>query len=45
MFERWHWTLNDVDDMEFDDFTLLADVVHELNQRDMKAREAASKRR
>jgi hypothetical protein len=41
IFERFHWTLEDVDAMEFDDFVLVADGVQELNKRDAEAFKAA----
>lgn len=34
MFDRWHWTLEDVEALDFEDFLLLADAVQELNKRD-----------
>jgi hypothetical protein len=37
IFERFGWTLGDVDDMEFFDFCLVADGVAELNKRDAEA--------
>jgi hypothetical protein len=43
MFERWHWTLENVDNMDFDDFCLLADSVDHLNKRDQEARAAQAK--
>jgi hypothetical protein len=44
MFERWHWTMEDVDELEFDDFTLLADTVGEINKREAEARNNANRR-
>ncbi len=37
MFERWHWNLPDVEELDWDDFLLLADAVEELNRRDAEA--------
>jgi hypothetical protein len=34
IFERFHWTLEDVEALEWDDFLLIADGVRELNRRD-----------
>jgi hypothetical protein len=34
IFERFGWTLEDVERMEFFDFCLVADGVYELNKRD-----------
>ncbi|MCS3449842.1 hypothetical protein M2222_001337 [Bradyrhizobium elkanii] len=41
VFERFHWTLETVDRMDFDDFILVADGVQALNQRDAEAIKAA----
>ena len=41
IFERFHWTLETVEAMEWDDFLLVADGVHELNKRDAEALKAA----
>jgi hypothetical protein len=35
IFERFHWTLEDVEALEWDDFCLIADGVQELNKRDV----------
>lgn len=40
MFERWHWTLEDVEALDFFDFCILADAVSHLNKRDIEARKA-----
>jgi hypothetical protein len=45
MFERWHWTLENVESMEFEDFILLADAVADLNRRDIEARKAMTRGR
>lgn len=37
IFERFHWTLEDVDNLEFTDFCMIADGVFELNKRDAEA--------
>jgi hypothetical protein len=37
IFERFHWTLEDVEAIDFDDFCLIADGVQELNRRDAEA--------
>jgi hypothetical protein len=37
IFERFGWTLEDVDRMDFDDFMLVADGVQALNVRDAEA--------
>jgi hypothetical protein len=37
IFERFHWTLEDVEKLDFDDFILIADGVQELNRRDAEA--------
>jgi hypothetical protein len=37
IFERFHWTLEDVERLEFVDFCLIADGVTELNRRDAEA--------
>jgi hypothetical protein len=37
IFERFGWTLEDVERMEFFDFCLVADGVQELNKRDAEA--------
>ncbi len=37
MFERWHWTMSDVEALDWEDFTLLADSVQALNKRDAEA--------
>jgi hypothetical protein len=34
IFERFGWTLEDVEKLEFDDFCMIADGVSELNKRD-----------
>jgi hypothetical protein len=34
IFERFHWTLEDVERLDWDDFILIADSVQELNRRD-----------
>jgi hypothetical protein len=44
IFERFHWTLEDVENMEWDDFCLVADGVQELNRRDAEAMKAAQGR-
>jgi hypothetical protein len=41
IFERFHWTLETVEAMEWDDFLLVADGVQALNQRDAEAFKAA----
>lgn len=38
MFERWHWTMADVEALDFDEFCLLADTITEINKREAKAR-------
>lgn len=38
MFERWHWSMSDVEDMDFEEWFDIADVVEALNKRDAKAR-------
>lgn len=48
MFERWHWTLDDVENIEYEDFVMLADAVDQLNRRDaeiIKNRQAAAQGR
>jgi hypothetical protein len=37
IFERFHWTLEDIEALDFDDFCLIADGVTELNRRDAEA--------
>lgn len=37
IFERFHWTLEDVEAMDWGDFCLVADGVQELNRRDAEA--------
>lgn len=37
IFERFHWTLETVEQMDWDDFLLVADGVQALNQRDAEA--------
>jgi hypothetical protein len=37
IFERFGWTLDDVENMEFLDFCMVADGVQQLNQRDADA--------
>jgi hypothetical protein len=44
MFERWHWTLSDVEDCEWDDFILLADTVEAINKQEAEARRKAARR-
>jgi len=34
IFERFHWTLEDVEALDFTDFCMIADGVKELNRRD-----------
>jgi len=34
IFERFHWTLEDVEALDFSDFCLIADGVQALNRRD-----------
>ena len=41
IFERFGWTLEDVERMEFFDFILVADGVQALNQRDAEAYKTA----
>jgi hypothetical protein len=38
VFERWHWSMSDVDEMDFEEWFDIADVVEALNKRDEKAR-------
>ena len=38
IFERFGWTLGDVEDLEWVDFCMVADGVAELNRRDAEAR-------
>jgi hypothetical protein len=37
IFERFHWTLQTVEELEWDDFLMIADGVSELNTRDAEA--------
>lgn len=37
MFERWHWTLDDVEQLDYSDFCIFADAVKTLNERDAEA--------
>jgi hypothetical protein len=41
IFERFKWTLEDVEAMDFFDFCLVADGVQHLNKRDAEAYAAA----
>ncbi len=34
IFERFHWTLGDVEALEWDDFCVISDGVKALNERD-----------
>lgn len=44
MFERWHWTLEDVERLDWDDFVLLSEAVHDINRREAEAyKQARSK--
>jgi hypothetical protein len=36
MFERWHWNLEDVECLDFEDFVLFADACQALYERDME---------
>ncbi|WP_316201038.1 hypothetical protein [Bradyrhizobium sp. SZCCHNS30571] len=45
IFERFGWTLDAVEALEWDDFLLIADGVQFLNKRDQEAMEAAQKAR
>lgn len=38
MFERWHWSMQDVDELDFDEFCLLADTIREIHKREQAAR-------
>jgi len=38
MFERWHWSMQDVDDLDFDEFCLLADTIEITTKREAEAR-------
>lgn len=40
IFERWKWTLTEVEALDFDDFVALADAVQELNKREADAMKA-----
>lgn len=37
IFERWKWTLSEVEALDWDDFCLFADAVQELNRREAEA--------
>jgi hypothetical protein len=38
MFERWHWSMGQVEELDFEEFTVLADTVQEMFKRDAEAR-------
>lgn len=38
VFERWHWTMSEVEAMDFEEWYQIADAVEALNKRDAKAR-------
>jgi len=38
VFERWHWTMQDVEEIDFEEWYEIADVVEALNKRDANAR-------
>lgn len=42
IFERFGWTLGDVEALDWFDFMLVADGVQELNKRDAEARARAA---
>lgn len=44
IFERFHWTLHDVDELDWDDFCTVADGVNELYTREIKLREEQVKK-
>lgn len=36
VFERWGWSMRDIDEMDFEEWFQVADIVEALNQRDAK---------
>lgn len=44
MFERWHWTLEDVERLEWEDFLILAQAVNEINRKEAEAYKQARRK-
>lgn len=44
MFERWHWSFDNVEDLEWDDYVAFSDAIEHINKKEADAIKKAQRK-